>query len=169
MKDELCLKQDYLDLVRRYENTLKRVARHFYPTEGHQYEVLLNDLASYLWEAFPNIPPHLNEQDERAWVYTMLHNKANNLVRNAQVHYSHIYYRANLPDLADESTENPLVTRLYELVEKLEEKDRQLVMLYLDSTPFKEMSMILGQSEPTLLRRMRKIKATLIQLNKQLD
>ena len=99
----------------------------------------------------------------------MLHNKANNLVRNAQTHYSHISYRANLPDQADESTENPLVTRLYELVEKLEEKDRQLVMLYLDSTPFKEMSMILGQSEQTLLRRMRKIKSTLIQLNKQLD
>lgn len=169
MKGELCHKKDTHDMVRRYEYTLKRVAGYFYPQGGHQYNTLLCDLTTHLWDVLCKKPDDIQGQEEQAWVNAVLYNKARNLVRNAQLHYSHIEYREDLPELADESTENPLVTRLYELVERLDVEDKQLVMMYLDHTPFKEMSRILGKSEPTLLRRMKKIERLLAQMNQQMD
>ena len=158
----------YKAVVRKYEDTIRLVVGRFYPMGGFQYKALMCDLNTHLWEVYAKKPSGMDEEDEKAWVYVVMYNKARNLVRNEQLHNSVIKYCDTLPDIAEEER-SPLLERLYELIEMLDDDDRRVLDRYLKHQPIAEIAEALGMSEASVYRQMKRIRNTLRRLNSRID
>lgn len=74
-----------------------------------------------------------------------------------------------MPDIPDEDTTNPLVKRLYELIDHLDQDDKEFLDLYLGKKKIKYIAKTLGQSEQYVYRRLNEIKEKLRRLNMDED
>ena len=155
-------------VIRKYANTIRLVGGMFYPRGGYQYRALLCDLTTHLWETYAKKPPDMDEVEEKAWVYVVLYNKARNLVRNEQLHNSVIKYCDTVPDIAEEER-SPLLDRLYELIEPLDDDDRKVLDRYLKHQPIAEIAEAMEKSEASVFRQMKRIRNTLRRLNSRID
>ena len=162
------LKSQYANLARKYEDTAKTVASHYCPYGGYVYRSLLCSLITFLWEVGSKLPPDLTDTEEQAWVYSVLNNKAHNLIRDEQVHHNRMEYRETLPEMADEE-DDVYLKRLYDLIEMLDDGDRDVLYMYLDGKTMAEIGKVLGGSEQRALRRMKKIRAKLCELNEKTE
>ena len=156
----------YLALARKYEDTAKMVARHYCHRDGYEYESLLCALTTHLWKTFPLLPADLDDSEKRAWVYSVLSNKACDMIRQEQRLHSHITFCDRLPDMAEEDDES-YVKRLYELIEMLDINDKEVLSMYLEGKTMAEIGKSLGGSEQRALRRMKKIREKLRELNEK--
>ena len=168
MNSRQLIERQYLAVVRMYEDTIRMVGGRFYPEGGYQYRALLCDLTTHLWEVYPKKPSDMDEEGEKAWVYVVLYNKALNLVRNDQLHNSVIKYCGTLPDIAVEDG-SPLLERLYELIELLDDDDRKVLQGYLERRTIAEIAEAVEVSEASVFRQMKKIRATLRELNSRIS
>ena len=165
--DESLINQ-YIALARKYEDTAKMVARRFCHGDIYEYESLLCSLTTHLWKVYLQLPADLNDSEERAWVYSVLRNKACELIRQEQRRNSHIEYREQLPDIAEED-DGDCIKRLYELIEMLDSDDQEVLAMYLDGKTMAEMGRALGGSEQRAIRRMKKIREKLRELNNKTE
>ncbi len=156
----------FMELVRKHEFILKVVAYGYYPQGGYQYKSLLCDLTTYFWQVHRHKPADMSEEEERAWMFVVLRNKARNLVRNEQLHNDLIEYSATLPNVAEESG-SPLIERLYELIDMLDRSDRAVLDEYLKQRSIAEIAESLGKSEAYVYRKLSKIRKRLCELNKK--
>ena len=120
MHNDESTKQKYLVLANKYKRTIKMVARRYYPHGDYMFESMLCDLTTHLWEMHPLLPQNLPDEEERVWIYTMLNNKARNMVRDEQLRLSRIEYCDTMPDVAEEDEGSRLVERLYRLIDELD-------------------------------------------------
>lgn len=168
MYDSNLIESQFISFVRKYDHAIKMVVCSYYPNGGYQYEALLCDLTTHLWQAYLKRPPGMDDEGEKAWVYVVLSNKASNLVRNDQLHYSRVSYCNTLPDMADVGRP-PLVERLYELVEMLDGGDQKILMDYLSGYTIEEIAKDIGRNQLYIFRRMDKIRNKLRELNNKTD
>lgn len=158
----------YKALVHKYSDTIKMVAYRYYPNGGFQYEALLCDLTTHLWEVYTQKPAGMDDEAEKSWVYVVLTNKARNLMRNEQLYHSLIQNCETLPETADEGR-SPQVERLYELIDRLGGNDRKLLEMYLKGYHIAEIADHLGKSQVYVFRQMDRIRKRLRELNKIID
>ena len=168
MNDKYAIECQHMTVRRKYANTIRLVGGMFYPRGGYQYRALLCDLTTHLWETYAKKPPDMDEVEEKAWVYVVLYNKARNLVRNEQLHNSVIKYCDTVPDIAEEER-SPLLDRLYELIELLDDDDRKVLDRYLKHQPIAEIAEAMEKSEASVFRQMKRIRNTLRRLNSRID
>ena len=169
MHNDETIKRQYFELARKYENTTKMVAGRYYPHGGYPYKSLLSDLIIHLWEVYPKLPHNLPDQEERVWVYTVLNNKARNLVRNEQLRLSRIEYCDTMPDVAEEDEGSRLVERLYRLIDELDIDDQRVLDMYFEEKSMKEIGEALGGSSQRAIRRLNKIRKKLREINSKLE
>ena len=156
-------------LVRKYDRTIKLVAGLHFRGGDYRYRTLVCDLTTHLWEVYGKRPYDMDEEMERAWVYVVLSHKARDLVRNDQLHYSRIKYCDQLPEVAADEGQSPLVERLYELVRMLDKDDRELLNEYLNSRPIAEIGKTIGKSQAYVFRQLARIRKKLCELNEKID
>lgn len=154
----------YIAFAHKYENTIKGVACNYCPHGGYLFHSLICDLTTHLWQVYPLLPPGVDEHDEAAWVFTVLNNKARNLLRNERLHHSLIEYRDSLPDVAAEEEEVNLTTILYEYIASLDDSDKKVLEMYLKSEPLAEIGKALGGSNQRATRRLNKIRQKLCEI-----
>ena len=68
--------------------------------------------------------------------------------------------------LADTRQED-LYDKLYRLIDRLDDTDKSLILLYLDNIPSRQIAIITGVGEATARKRIERIKQKLIKLNEQ--
>lgn len=169
MHNDESTKQKYLVLANKYKRTIKMVARRYYPHGDYMFESMLCDLTTHLWEMHPLLPQNLPDEEERVWIYTMLNNKARNMVRDEQLRLSRIEYCDTLPDVAEEEEDARLNERLYRLIDALDTDDQKIIDMYFEGKTMKEIGQALGGSDQRAIRRMKKIREKLRELNNKLD
>lgn len=169
MHDDETIKRLYFAFASKHKRTIKMVARRYHPHGDYLFESMLCDLTTHLWEIYPQLPHNLPDQDERVWVYTALNNKARSMVRDEQLRLSRIEYRDTLPDVAEEDEETMLTLRLYKLIDALDADDQKIINMYLEGKTMKEIGQVLGGSDQRAIRRIRKIREKLCELNIKLD
>ena len=164
MPNDESIDSQYLNLARKYEGTVKMVARRYCHRDGYEYDSLLCTLTTHLWQVYTKLPADLSDDEEGAWIYSILDNKACELARKEQLLHSRIEYRATLPDIAyDEDDVDK--KRLYELIDMLDISDRGVLSMYLEQKSLAEIGRALGGSRQRAIRRLRKIREKLRELN----
>ncbi len=156
-------------IVHKYERTIKVISLHFYCPGTYNFHALQCDLTTYLWLISRTLPPDSHALESQAWVHTTLYHKALNLVRDEQRYQKKLDYNADLSTLADEENGNPYVTRLRHLIDRLDEQDQFIILLYLDRVPVKKIARLIGKTTSRTYQILNNIEDKLCNLNKQMD
>lgn len=152
-------------LVAKHKKTISQVAVAFHSPGSYLFNELVCDLITHLWLVWRDMPTDLVVIRERKWIYTILYRHALNLTRNEMRHQQHYVYDADLSYLTDTDTGDPLVNRLYHLIAKLGDDDRDLIMRYIAKVPVRQLAKEQGKSERAIYQHIAKIRSELCRLD----
>lgn len=171
----LDLEQRFLELVRVNEARLRRICRVYGRAAGAEDD-LYQEILVQLWRALPSFE---GRSSADTWLYRVALNTALTWSRRHAVR-SESSRRHGSPDTHDdgallerEPAPDPQpderleakerLERLYAAIERLDDADRALVVLYLDERSYTEMAEVLGITESHVgvkLHRIRKQMAS---------
>jgi len=131
-------------------------------------EDLFQDIVMQLWKAFPRFR---GDSKISTWLYRVAINTSISVLRKKK-DFIHSYEPTALPvDIADagDAAAEEQLQQLYMAIDKLNEIEKAIVMLYLEDRSYEEMEDILGMSQGALRVKMNRIKNKLKGLTKQID
>lgn len=158
----------FLAFFRRNEQTVYKVASHFYICNSYYFHDMVSRLVEHLWMVYSSHSADTDTLHEEQWVGMLLFRKALNIYRNNLRHENRFPVDSSvsvdcLPSPHDD--EKPNIRQLYRLIARLDKEDRDLLYLYLDEVPIKEIAQIKGRSYLFVNRWLHRIEKKLIILN----
>ena len=169
MSDKNYTLEQFTALIRKNEETIKRISASFHIPGTPQFREMMSDLTTYLWSVYSKMPPDIVIYKERQWVYTILYRKASNIVRNEKRHQSHLEYDFDFSNYSYSDEDQQLVSRMYRLINHLEQDDREIITMYLDKVPVRQIAIVKNKHVIYIYRRINKIIETLRCLNEEID
>lgn len=162
-KEQKHIFENWLD---QYKALIFKVVR-AYAFSGMDKDDLFQEITIQVWHS---IPTFRKESSVTTWIYRISLNTAIKWLRRERKHYQgetldnvqHILHDAKVQ--IDERLE-----WLYEEIYKLDEIDRSITLLLLDSFTYKEMADILGITESNIGVKINRIKKHLISKSKKYD
>jgi RNA polymerase sigma-70 factor (ECF subfamily) len=149
--------------IREHELLIHKVCRIYAYTDADRQD-LFQEIIIHLWKAYPK---YQGLSQFSTWLYRVAINTAITMLRK-QRNFITTYEPAALPSHhADETgTEEEQWQQLARAIEKLNEVEKAVVMLYMEDRSYEEMEEILGISQGNLRVKMSRIKDKLRQLTK---
>jgi RNA polymerase sigma factor (sigma-70 family) len=148
-------------LLDEHKRILYKVC-HSYCRNGDDREDLAQEIIVQLWRSFGRF-------DERyrfsTWMYRIALNVAISFYRRESTRTRHVISDdEKVLDAVDETCSQPEDIRLlYEFIEKLDELNRPLVLLYLDGNSYAEIASVLGITETNVATRINRLKNSMKQ------
>lgn len=159
--------KQFEQLVKENELLIRKVCSMYAYTPGNR-EDLFQDIVLQLWKSFPRFR---GESKLSTWMYRVAINTSISALRKKK-DFIHSYEPAALPvemaDAGDGGAEEQL-QQLYSAIDRLNEIEKAIVMLYLEERSYEEMEEILGMSQGSLRVKLNRIKTKLKELTKQID
>lgn len=161
--------EQFAALVRKHEDTIKQVSAFFYMPNSYHFREMMTHLTTFLWQVYSQMPSDVVIFNEKRWIFTILYRQASNHAREDRLHNNRLVYGYDLSEYADAADVDPRVTRMYHLIDKLGEEDREIIIMYLDKVAIPQIAYAKGKSISYIYRRISKIRDELRRLNQLLD
>jgi RNA polymerase sigma-70 factor (ECF subfamily) len=130
-----------------------------YTYTAHDQEDLYQEIIIQAWKAYPNFR---GEAQFSTWLYRIAINTAiNGLQKRSRRIQTSSIEQVDDASIDDAVNEDDLWHELQQAIEKLNDLEKAIVMLYLDDLSYGEMEAILGINEATLRVKMNRIKQKL--------
>ena len=156
---------NFVELLQKHQNIVHKICR-IYTDNEHAHKDLFQEISIQLWKAFPKFR---GDSKFSTWMYRVGLNTAITLYRKSlrtikSQPIESVGYKLSHEDYDD--TKDQQLKLIYEAVKKLNDIDKGIIFLFLESKNYKEISDTLGISEVNARVRMNRIKTKLkIQLN----
>lgn len=137
------LEKDFLDMIDAHERVIYKVC-YFSARNRDELEDLFQETVLNLWKSFPNFR---GESKVTTWIYRIALNTCINF--NSQ-HSTHDRLETVplttdvVGNLAADDDRDNLFQELHESIDRLNEKERQLILLWLEDMSYQTMADILG-------------------------
>lgn len=137
------LEKDFLDMIDAHERVIYKVC-YFSARNRDELEDLFQETVLNLWKSFPNFR---GESKVTTWIYRIALNTCINF--NSQ-HSTHDRLETVplttdvVGNLAADDDRDSLFQELHESIDRLNEKERQLILLWLEEMSYQTMADILG-------------------------
>ena len=167
--------EQFLELVQENQQKLCVVCRYYAALcSAVCEEDLLQEIVLNLWKSYPRYVKRpacqpstwLYACQPSTWLYRVALNVAISQVRKSGTRkfqsISEVEER-----ITDNSVEENLSARIYELISQLNQEDQALIFLYLDEKSHTEMAEILGISVTNVGTKIQRIKQKLKKLNNE--
>ena len=152
--------------IREHELLIHKVCN-IYAFTTSDREDLFQEIVLQLWKAFPK---YRGESKLSTWIYRVAINTAITGLR-AKKDFIKSYEHSAIPvDIADDNIhlqEEERINQMYKAIERLNDIEKALVMLYLEDKSYEEMEEILGISQGNLRTKMNRLKEKLRHLTKK--
>lgn len=150
------MEKEFFKLVNASQGILQKICNiYFY---GNPYkEDYYQEIIIRLWKAYPNFK---NQSTFSTWLYRVALNTAIDILRKQSIRPVHVEltkYEYTLPD-DDHCLESENKDKLYWAIHHLTEIERAIILLYLESYEYKEISIIIGISEGNVGVKINRIK-----------
>ncbi|MEP6795327.1 MAG: sigma-70 family RNA polymerase sigma factor [Saprospiraceae bacterium] len=159
--------KEFVKLISEFESLIHKVCRIYAYTVADRQD-LFQDVIVQLWKAFPKFK---GEAKISTWIYRVAINTAITQLRKKK-DFITTYDPSDLQAHTDENhfleTEDEQISQLYVAIEKLNQIEKAIVMLYMEERSYEEMEDILGMSQGNLRVKMNRIKNKLRELTKQI-
>ena len=159
------LYQTFEKLIREHERMVYKICR-LYGNSDEDRQDLFQEIIIQLWKAYPK---YRGDAQFGTWLYRIGLNVAITQYRKQK---NKIYatdietLNIELPDATINTEEEENFQKMYAAIEKLNDIEKAIVMLYLEDKSYDEMEDILGISNGTLRVKMNRIKEKLRQITK---
>ena len=135
-----------------------------YTYTAHDQEDLYQEIIIQAWKAYPNFR---GEAQFSTWLYRIAINTAiNGLQKRSRRIQTSSIEQVDDASIDDAVNEDDLWHELQQAIEKLNDLEKAIVMLYLDDLSYDEMETILGINEATLRVKMNRNKQKLKKITK---
>lgn len=151
-------------MLSRCEGLIYEVCLLYTSRSRESVEDLYQEIVCNLWVGYEGFR---GESKESTWVRQVAVNTAISLCRQAQGMPQMVEIPTEAYDTIAEDQPNELTERLYELIDMLDEEERDLVSLYLSGATTEEMAVELNCPRRTVERRISRMKQRLKDLNEK--
>jgi RNA polymerase sigma-70 factor (ECF subfamily) len=149
---------EFLALLQAHRALLYRVTRLYGQSAADRADLAQEAIAN-LWRAFPRYDCRLRFS---TWMYRITLNVAISWRRRERTQTQHLLSAGaeTLENVAalDAAVDSEDVALLYRLIERFEELDRALLLLYLDGRSHQEISDVLGMTTTNVATRIGRLK-----------
>ena len=148
-------------LLEEHKRILFKVC-HCYCRNTADREDLAQEIVVQLWTSFRRFDPR---QRFSTWMYRVALNVAISFYRRERTRTRHLISdEETVLIAADESARPPEEVRaLYEAIERLDELNRALLLLYLDGNNYEEIAAVLGISQTNVATKINRLKNSMRQ------
>ena len=122
-------------------------------------EVLLN-----LWKAFPRFR---KECKPSTYVYRIALNTCISFLRKEKRTLPTVELTPNIDCIDEDDVTQQMLSQLYQMINRLGQLDKSLILLYLDDNSYEEISEITGLTITNVATRLSRIKDKLRKMNKE--
>ena len=151
-------KDKFISVIRDNQNLIYKIC-YSYCKNADKRKDLQQEILIQLWNSFSKFDGRVKLS---TWIYRIALNTAITFYRNDSKHSDNkISIDASIISLSDfeyvpEQDEN--IAMLYQFIEKLNELDKALILLYLDNNKQKDIAEVLGISETNVATKISRIK-----------
>jgi len=151
-------KDKFISVIRDNQNLIYKIC-YSYCKDADNRKDLQQEILIQLWNSFSRFDGRVKLS---TWIYRIALNTAITFYRNDSKHNDNkISIDASIISLSDfeyvpEQDEN--IAMLYQFIEKLNEMDKALILLYLDNNKQKDIAEVLGISETNVATKISRIK-----------
>jgi RNA polymerase sigma factor (sigma-70 family) len=158
--------QQFEEHIKEHEALLHTVCR-IYAYTAADHQDLFQDIVVHMWQAYPKFKA---EAKFSTWLYRVAINTAIS-GRRKKKNFITSYDPVNMSFHVTEddsrwAEEEVRLQQLYKAIERLNEVEKAIVMLYMEERSYEEMEEVLGISAATLWVKMNRIKEKLRNLTK---
>ena len=156
------LQTDFLTILNQCQGILVRLCWFYSDRSSERANDLYQEIVCNLWDSFPRFR---GDSKPGTWVYRVAINTV----------YMQYRTRRRLPKFVSmeglrleevlSDTDDELVVRLYQLIDKLDADERELISLYLARVSQREIAATLCISENAVNHRIKRIKQKLKKMN----
>ena len=164
--DDQQIQKEFTLMLHRNNAVLYKMCYRFTDRSYSQINELYQDMTFQLWKGFSSFRGRSREQ---TWVYQVAYNTACQYQRDRKGRPQIVELNKDLCDTLAETDADPLITRLYELIDKLQPDDKELMYMYLDRVQIKKMAAIFKCMPRTIMNRLHDIKQHLKEINEHED
>jgi RNA polymerase sigma factor (sigma-70 family) len=146
-------------LLNEHKRILYKVC-HSYCRNRDDREDLAQEIIIQLWQSFVRFDDRYRFS---TWMYRIALNVAISFQRRERTRTRHLIWDdERVLDAVDETESQPDDVRvLYQFIERLDELNKALVLLYLDGNIYKEIADVLGISETNVASKINRLKNSL--------
>lgn len=156
------LEQQFLSLIEENKKTIYKVSLMYADDNEHQQDIY-QDIVLNLWTAFPKFR---GDSKDSTWVYRIALNTCISELRRKKSKPLTTPLTYDLEQLMDDdSAYRQQVRELYQLINRLTELERAIILLWLDEKSYDEIAVILGISKSNVGVKITRIKEKLRKMN----
>ena len=157
---------EFVILVQKHQNLIHKICR-LYTRSDAEHKDLFQEITIQLWKAYPKFR---GDSKFSTWMYRVGLNTAITLYRKSKrriqsQNIDDFSYKIPHSDPYDD-TEDQQLQMMYKAIKKLNDIEKALIFLYLESKNYKEISETIGISEVNARVKMNRVKK---KLKKQLN
>lgn len=136
------IKDEFLDIITQYQGILHKVSIIYFRSKADR-EDNFQEILYQLWKSFPKLKCRVSIG---SWIYAVAINTSINRIRRE----SKLVYTDAVPDkiITNETDsqllQNEELNALIESIQKLNDIDKSIIMLYLDGLSYNEIASIIG-------------------------
>ncbi len=154
-------KEKFISIIRDNQNLIFKIC-YTYCKNSENRKDLEQEILLQLWKSFKKFDGRVKIS---TWIYRIALNTAISFYRNdCKVKDKTLQIDASIISLSivEENSElEESISILYQLIEKLNEFDKALILLYLDNNKYLDIAVILGISETNVATKIYRIKKIL--------
>ena len=149
----------FLSLIETHHRLLLKVCWAYTKTD-HDRDDLFQEIVGRLWAAFGKYD---RNRKFSTWMYRVALNVAIDFHRRQSRRWrqSQSLDDAQEPQLVEDSPKQDLIDDLHEMLERLDEADRAIVLLTLEGNSYREIAEVMGISQSNVGTRLSRLKQTL--------
>lgn len=158
------LEREFLSLIEDNKKIIYKVSLMYADDFEHQQD-LYQDIVLNLWTSFGTFR---GESKTSTWVYRIALNTCVSELRKKNARPLTTPMTCDVEQLMDDSTEyRQQVRELYQLIGRLSQLERAIVLLWLDEKSYDEIAVILGISKSNVGVKLNRIKEKLRRMNEE--
>lgn len=148
--------KEFTQLIRQHSGIINKVS-YFYATEQMPFDDLRQEIYINIWQA---LPQYRGDSKVSTWIYRVAVNSALMAIRSSRPRIKTVTFDLVLPDISSEldDAQRENLQTLYALINRLEDIEKAIILLWLDELPYEEIARTLGLKRNTVATKIHRIK-----------
>ena len=151
--------KEFTQLIRQHSGIINKVS-YFYATEQTPFDDLRQEIYINIWQG---LSQYRGDSKISTWIYRVAVNSALMAIRSSRPRIETVTFDFALPDISSEldDAQRENLQTLYTLINRLEDIEKAIILLWLEEMPYEEIAKTLGLKRNTVATKIHRIKEKL--------